>query len=83
MKVKAKHWLNMGGTWRKAGEVFEVENIEGIEKSVEVIETKGAKAQEKPVEVVAEPVVKPDEPKKEATKSTAGTTAKRRTRTSK
>ena len=80
MKVKAKHWLNIGGSWRKAGDVFEVDSIKGIEKSVEVMEAENAKAQEKSVEVVAEPVVKPDEPKKETTKST---TAKRRTRISK
>ena len=37
MKVKAKHWLNVEGTWHSPDEVFEVESVAGIADAVEVI----------------------------------------------
>ena len=47
-KVKAKHWLNIDGTWHGTGETFEVGSIAGIREHVEVIA-------ETPDEVVPEP----------------------------
>ena len=37
MKVKAKHWLNVDGEWYRAGDIFEVESVDGFAESVEVI----------------------------------------------
>lgn len=37
MKVKAKNWINVSGEWHQAGDIFEIESIDGIEGSVEVI----------------------------------------------
>lgn len=57
IKVKAKHWINADGTWHKAGEIFEIESIEGIEKGVEVIaEPESADEPEKPEKVSEKPV---------------------------
>lgn len=57
MIVKAKHWLNVDGTWRAPGETFEVESAAGIRDAVEVIaETNPAVEPEKPA-----PVEKHDE----------------------
>ena len=68
LKVKAKHWLNVSGDWYKAGDVFEIESIAGIENSVEVI-------------AEPEPVKKPkQEPEKT---ETAETSPKRRGRSTK
>lgn len=66
MKVKAKHWLNVGGVWHGTGEEFEVKSIAGFEDSVEVV------AEPKAVE----------QPKETPEKETTGTPApKRRGRT--
>lgn len=60
MKVKAKHWINADGVWHKAGEIFEIESAEGIEKGVEVI---------------AEPEseVEPEKPERASEKQETGT----------
>ena len=77
-KVKAKHWLNIDGTWHGTGETFEVESIAGIREHVEVIA-------EAPEAVEPEPIVEPEpeteeEPKKEQTEEKPKASASRRGR---
>lgn len=37
MKVIARHWLNYNGVWHKAGEEFEVNDIEEVKEYVDPI----------------------------------------------
>ena len=37
MKVKAKRWINVGGEWHGAGDVFDVPSLAGIGNAVEVV----------------------------------------------
>ena len=77
MIVKAKHWLNVDGTWRAPGETFEVESAAGIRDSVEVIaETNPAVEPETPVP--AEKPAEKAEKKPEAEVKPVQNTAKRR-----
>ena len=35
MKVVAQHWLNYNGVWHRAGEEFEVENLDEVKEYVQ------------------------------------------------
>ena len=35
MKVRARHWLNYNGTWHRAGDEFEVDDIEEVKEYVD------------------------------------------------
>ena len=76
MKVKAKRWLNVDGTWHGPGEAFEVESTAGIANAVEVIAE--SEPAVKPVQVIEaeKPAEKPE--KKPETVKPEQTQAKRR-----
>lgn len=76
-KVKARHWLNINGTWHGTGETFEVESLAGIRENVEVIaeipdvvEPEPEKEQEPVAEEVTEP--EPEKEQEEKPKSATG-----------
>ena len=77
MIVKAKHWLNVDGTWHGPNEQFEVGSVAGIRDAVEVIaETNPAVEPEMPMP--AEKPAEKAEKKPEAEVKPVQNTAKRR-----
>lgn len=69
MKVRAKHWINVNGDWHKAGEIFEVESVAGI-NGIEVIACEP--------EAVAPVAPEAEEPAKEKPKEERATTRRSR-----
>lgn len=65
MKVRAKHWLNLNGTWHRCGEIFDL-------SAAEAEQAKGF------VEILDDPAV-PEEPVPEEPKKRRRTTKKAET----
>jgi hypothetical protein len=55
MKVKARHWVNYGGRWKRAGEVFDIKDseLDGLKNYVIEIPDEG-----KPADVETQQTVK-------------------------
>ncbi len=60
MKVRARHWIKTNSGWHQTGEVFEVENADGLTGMVDILEEA---TQQDAVPDIVEETVPADEPK--------------------